>query len=159
MGRFAGVSRGIMTHATLVKGAGTYEGGVERARINVVLATRIPRERCERVNLGYLDPDGLELSEWVDREDEGILLVPRAGEMLHRLKSEQAEWSYSGEMMSDCDRLVGLAVMNRTCVEHGAQWVLCRGLQPDGGTDAGVREVRPKQYIRAARRWRNWWRH
>lgn len=93
MERYDGVSRGVMTHATLVKGAGTYEGGIERARINVVLATGISRERCERVNLGYLDPDGLELSEWVDREDEGILLVPRAGEMLHRLKSEQAEWS------------------------------------------------------------------
>lgn len=93
MERFAGVSRGVMTHATLVKGAGTFENGIERARINVVLATGIPRERCERVNLGYMDPDALNLSEWADREDEGILLVPRAGEMLHRLKSEQADWS------------------------------------------------------------------
>ena len=31
----------------------------------------------------------IDLGEWKDREDEGILLVPRAGEMLHRLKSEK----------------------------------------------------------------------
>jgi hypothetical protein len=31
--------------------------GIEYPRIQVTLATRIPRERCERLNLGYLDPD------------------------------------------------------------------------------------------------------
>jgi nickel-dependent lactate racemase len=96
MEQYAGVSRGVMTHATLVKGSGTFRDGCERPRVNVVLATRIPRERCERVNLGYLDPDALELSEWVDRESEGILLVPRAGEMLHRLSSERASWLTTG---------------------------------------------------------------
>ncbi|MHB1318472.1 MAG: lactate racemase domain-containing protein [Anaerolineae bacterium] len=96
MERFAGVSRGVMTHATLVKGSGTYQDGSEHPRINVVLATGIPRERCERVNLGYMDPEALELSEWADRESEGILLVPRAGEMLHRLSSERATWPTTG---------------------------------------------------------------
>jgi lactate racemase len=89
MDRYQGVSRGVMAHATHVKGAGTYVNGVERPRVNVVLATGVPRERCERINLGYLDPDGLDLSEWVDREDEGILVVPRAGEMLYRLVGER----------------------------------------------------------------------
>ncbi len=89
MDRYQGVSRGVMAHATHVKGAGTYIDGVEEPRVQVVLATRVPRERCERINLGYLDPDGLILSEWVDREDEGILVVPRAGEMLYRLASER----------------------------------------------------------------------
>ena len=36
--------------------APTTETGVETPRIQVTLATGIPRERCERVNLGYLDP-------------------------------------------------------------------------------------------------------
>ncbi|MGI6367192.1 MAG: lactate racemase domain-containing protein [Anaerolineae bacterium] len=92
MDRFAGESRGVMTHATLVKGAGTYESGVERPRVEVVLATGVPRERCERVNLGYRDPASMDLAQYANREDEGILLVPRAGELLHRLQSEQAEW-------------------------------------------------------------------
>ena len=40
------------------KGLGTYDAatGVETPRIRVTLATGIPRERCERINLGYLDP-------------------------------------------------------------------------------------------------------
>jgi hypothetical protein len=96
MERYVGVSRGVMTHATLVKGAGTYVDGCERSRVNVVLATAIPRERCERVNLGYMDPRTIVLSEWADREDEGILLVPRAGEVLHRLVSERANWPSTG---------------------------------------------------------------
>ncbi len=89
MERYQGVPRGVMAHATHVKGAGTYINGIERPRVQVVLATRVPRERCERINLGYLDPDGLILSEWMGREDEGILVVPRAGEMLYRLASER----------------------------------------------------------------------
>lgn len=75
----------VKAHSTLVKGAGTYRNGVEKPRIDVVLATRIPRERCARLNLGYLDPDGIRLEEWCCREDEGILVLPRAGELLYRL--------------------------------------------------------------------------
>lgn len=89
MERFADVPRSTMAHATHVKGAGTYINGVESPRVNVVLATRVPKERCERINLGYLDPDTLDLEAYKGREDEGILVVPRAGEMLYRLKSEK----------------------------------------------------------------------
>jgi len=85
MDQFAGVPRGVMAHSTHVKGIGTFEDGVETPRVNVVLATRIPEERCRQVNLGYCDPDTIDPDEWRDREDEGILLVPKAGEMLHRL--------------------------------------------------------------------------
>jgi hypothetical protein len=84
--RFKNVPRGILAHSTHVKGIGAYRDGVETPRVNVVLATRIPRERCERVNLGYLDPDSVNPTEWEGREDEGILLVPNAGEKLHRLR-------------------------------------------------------------------------
>jgi hypothetical protein len=44
----------------------------------------IPEERCRRVNLGYLDPRAIDPDEWVDREDEGLLVVRNAGEMLYR---------------------------------------------------------------------------
>jgi hypothetical protein len=46
----------------------------------------VPEERCRRLNLGYMDPDSINLDDWRNREDEGILLVPKAGEMLYRLK-------------------------------------------------------------------------
>jgi len=85
MGRFRDVPRGVMAHSTHVKGIGTFENGVERPRVNVVLATAIPQERCRRVNLGYRDPATVDIEEYRDREDEGVLLVPKAGEMLYRL--------------------------------------------------------------------------
>lgn len=83
---------GVLAHSTHLRGLGTYnpETGVETPRIKVTLATRIPRERCERLNLGYLDPDTINIDDWKNREDEGILLVPKAGEMLYRLKPKAA---------------------------------------------------------------------
>ncbi len=83
---------GVIAHSTHLRGIGGYdaETGVETPRIKVTLATRIPEERCRRVNLGYLDPDSIKLEEWKDREDEGILCVPKAGEMLYRLKPKAA---------------------------------------------------------------------
>lgn len=84
--RFKDYPWGVLAHSTHLRGIGTYENGVEEPRIRVTLATRIPRERCERVNLGYLDPDTVNMDEWQAREAEGILLVPKAGEMLYRVK-------------------------------------------------------------------------
>jgi hypothetical protein len=82
---------GVVAHSTHLRGAGTYDAdtGVETLRITVTLATGIPRERCEALNLNYMDPATLDLDEWTGREDEGILVVPRAGEMLYRLESER----------------------------------------------------------------------
>ena len=84
--RFKGYPGGVLAHSTHLRGVGSYEDGVEKARIRVTLATRIPPERCRQVNLGYLDPAGIDVDEWRNREDEGVLLVPKAGEMLYRVK-------------------------------------------------------------------------
>ena len=84
--KFKDVPGGVMAHSTHVKGIGTFENGVEKPRINVVLATGIPEERCRRINLGYRDPATINVEEWKGREDEGILVVPKAGEVLYRLK-------------------------------------------------------------------------
>jgi nickel-dependent lactate racemase len=83
---------GVIAHSTHLKGIGTYDAdsGIETPRIKVTLATRIPEERCHRVNLGYLDPDSIDLEEWRGREAEGILFVPKAGEMLYRVKPKAA---------------------------------------------------------------------
>ena len=85
MEQFREYPRGVLAHSTHVKGIGTYVDGVEKPRVNVVLATRIPRERCERINLGYMDPDAINPEEWDGRESEGIVRIPKAGEMLYRL--------------------------------------------------------------------------
>jgi nickel-dependent lactate racemase len=83
---------GVIAHSTHLKGIGTYDAdsGIETPRIKVTLATRIPEERCRRVNLGYLDPDSIDLEEWKGREAEDILFVPKAGEMLYRVKPKAA---------------------------------------------------------------------
>jgi nickel-dependent lactate racemase len=85
--RFKDHPWGVLAHSTHLRGAGSYDAdsGVERPRINVTLATGIPAQRCEKVNLGYLDPAEINISEWSGREHEGILVVPKAGEMLYRI--------------------------------------------------------------------------
>jgi len=87
MDKFTGIPRAVIAHSTHVKGIGTYIGGIEKPRIKVVLATRISKERCERVNLDYINPDGINIADYENREDEGILVVRHAGEVLHRLSS------------------------------------------------------------------------
>ena len=86
--RFKGYPWGVLAHSTHLRGDGSYDAvrGVERPRIQVTLASGIPRQRCERVNLGYLDPAAIDLDEWRGREKEGIMVVERAGEVLYRVK-------------------------------------------------------------------------
>ena len=81
---------GVLAHSTHVRGIGTFENGVEKCRVKVTLATGIPREMCERINLGYRDPATLNPADFANRESEGVLLVPKAGEMLFRLKNPPA---------------------------------------------------------------------
>jgi nickel-dependent lactate racemase len=85
--RFRHYPGGVLAHSTHVKGMGTYDAatGVERPRIQVTLATGIPETRCRRINLGYLDPASIRVDDWQGREADGMLVVPRAGEMLYRL--------------------------------------------------------------------------
>ena len=86
--RFGRYPWGVLAHSTHLRGIGEYDAttAIERPRIRVTLATGIPRERCELVNLGYRDPATIDPAQFADREDEGVLLVPHAGEMLYRLR-------------------------------------------------------------------------
>ena len=90
--RFKHEPWGILAHSTHVRGVGTYENGVEKPRVRVTLATQIPERVCRAVNLGYRDPASIRPADYMDREDEGILYVPKAGEMLYRLKNPP-EWA------------------------------------------------------------------
>ena len=133
---FKDVPGGVLAHSTHLRGIGTYENGVEKPRIKVTLATGIPEERCRRINLGYMDPATLDIAAWEGREDEGIMVVHKAGEMLYRLRrgepvtqgrSLRAPWA---QAMPRSDRhtldggphdrqqfgLVGLAVMGENLV-------------------------------------------
>ena len=83
---------GVLAHSTHVRGIGTYENGVEKCRIKVTLATGLSRELCESINLGYRDPATINPDDFANREAEGVLLVPKAGEMLYRLKNPPS-WS------------------------------------------------------------------
>ena len=84
--RFAEVPWGVLAHSTHLRGAGVYdaETGEERLRVRVTLATRIPEEVCHAANLGYLDPASVDPAAFA--ADPNTLVVPRAGEMLFRLR-------------------------------------------------------------------------
>ena len=90
--RFKDYPWGIIAHSTHVRGIGTYENGVERCRARVTLATGIPKEVCDRINMGYRDPASINPADYADREEEGVLLVPKAGEMLYQLE-QPAAWA------------------------------------------------------------------
>ena len=84
--KFKDESWGVLAHSTHVHGGGTYENGVEKPRARVVLATGIPESVCREINLGYRDPKTIRKEDFANREGEGVLLVPKAGEMLYRLE-------------------------------------------------------------------------
>ncbi len=87
--RFKDVPGSILAHSTHVKGMGSYdaETHVESPRIQVTLATGIPAKRCRKVNLGYADYHQIDPLDWEGREQDGILLVRNAGEMLYRARN------------------------------------------------------------------------
>jgi nickel-dependent lactate racemase len=90
--RFKDIAWGTLAHSTHVRGIGTYENGVEKCRVKVTLATGIPKEICEEINLGYRDPASIRPEDYANREEEGVLLVPKAGEMLFHLR-QRPDWA------------------------------------------------------------------
>jgi len=89
--RFKGYPWGVLAHSTHVRGIGTYENGVEKGRVNVVLATGIPESVCRKINMGWMDYRDINPADYAGREAEGILYVPKAGEILYRLKKEMSD--------------------------------------------------------------------
>jgi nickel-dependent lactate racemase len=85
-GRFKHIPLGVLAHSTHLRGSGIIENGIEKPNVRVTLASKISAEDCARLNLGYLDPVTIQIDEWKERDDEGILYVPKAGEMLYRIR-------------------------------------------------------------------------
>jgi hypothetical protein len=77
---------GVTAHSTHVRGSGAWVNGQEQCRIKVTLASRISPEDCARLNLGYMNPDSINIEDFAEQEDQGILLVRKAGETLYRVK-------------------------------------------------------------------------
>jgi nickel-dependent lactate racemase len=84
--RFKHIPLGVLAHSTHVRGSGVWDNGAEKPNVKVTLASKIPPEDCAKLNLGYLDPASINIDDWKDREDEGVLYVPKAGEILYRLR-------------------------------------------------------------------------
>jgi nickel-dependent lactate racemase len=85
--RFKHIPLGVLAHSTHLRGSGIMENGIEKPNVRVTLASKISAEDCARLNLGYLDPATINVDEWKDKEEEGVLYVPKAGEILYRLKT------------------------------------------------------------------------
>ena len=83
--RFTDIPRGVLAHSTHVRGSGSFDNGIEIPRIEVILATGITADKCRRINLGYMDPSKIDIENYLNKEDEGILFVDHAGEILYKL--------------------------------------------------------------------------
>jgi lactate racemase len=88
--RFKNIPLGALAHSTHLRGSGVMENGIEKPNVCVTLASKISADDCARLNLGYLDPTKLNVEDWRDKEAEGVLYVPKAGEILYRLARPSA---------------------------------------------------------------------
>lgn len=84
--QFKKIPLGVVAHSTHVRGAGTYVDGVEHPRIDVTLATGLPQQTVKNLALGYMNPADINIADYENREDEGILYVPKAGEILYKVR-------------------------------------------------------------------------
>ena len=86
--RFKHIPLGVLAHSTHVRGDGRFENGIEHPRASVSLATQLSPAECQQLALGHQNPAEIDVAVWQNREDEGVLYVPKAGEMLYRLREE-----------------------------------------------------------------------
>jgi lactate racemase len=79
---------GDLAHSTHLRGQGTYdaETGEEHNRVTVTLATSIPREEVEAVNLRWMDPADVDIDAL--EADPETMVVHNAGEVLFRLRDK-----------------------------------------------------------------------
>ncbi len=86
--RFKHIPLGVLAHSTHVRGGGTFVDGIEYPNAAVSLATQLSPADCGRLALGYVNPVDVDIAEWQGRETEGVLYVPKAGEMLYRVRKK-----------------------------------------------------------------------
>lgn len=89
--RYRDVPWGVLAHSTHLRGVGAFDpaSGVECDRVRVSLASGIPREVCESVNLGYRHPASIDLDA-LERSSQ-VTVIRDAGEVLYRLRSGELD--------------------------------------------------------------------
>ena len=85
--RFKHIPLAVLAHSTHARGAGEYEDGVEIPRVHLRLASKISAEECTRLALEYVNPDEIDLAQWKASIEPDDLFVPKAGEMLFRVRT------------------------------------------------------------------------
>jgi len=74
--------RNVAAHVINVRGPGTYDpvSGIEKCKLKITLATGIPKEVCEAVNLGYRNPGSIKREDF---EGPGMLWIEHGGKYLY----------------------------------------------------------------------------
>ena len=80
---------GVLAHSTHFRGNGKFENGIEYPRVKLSLASKISPDDCDHLALGYVDPNNIDLNEWERNSDSSRLYIPKAGEVLYRLRSQR----------------------------------------------------------------------
>lgn len=84
--RFKDRPWGDLAHSTHLRGQGSWDAEHgERLRVAVTLATGIPADVVQSVNLGYLDPAEIDIAAY--QADPDTFVEPHAGEVLYRLRA------------------------------------------------------------------------
>ena len=89
--KFKQFPHGVLAHSTHLRGLGTYDAvtGIENPAHQGNPGDRNSRRTLPAHWPGLSRPGSLNPDNWTGMEDKGILVVPRAGEMLYRLRDPQ----------------------------------------------------------------------
>jgi nickel-dependent lactate racemase len=83
--KFRDLHWGVLAHSTHLRGAGTWDPATgEHLRVEVTLSTGIAEDVVRRANLNHLAPADFDLAAY--ENDPETLVIPNAGEILHRLR-------------------------------------------------------------------------
>ena len=89
--KYKHIPMGVLAHCIHLRGSGHMENGIEKPNIKVTLASKISADDCRQLNLGYMDPQKIDINHWQYKEEDGILYVPKAGEILYKIKPQVSE--------------------------------------------------------------------
>jgi lactate racemase len=76
----------VLANSTLMKPDGRYEEGKEHPRITATLATGISPHTCKKINVNYLDPAEIKPDNLKAGQNEDLLIIPNAGEILYSFR-------------------------------------------------------------------------
>lgn len=87
--QFKHIPLGVLAHSTHVRGSGYFKDGVEYPNVTVGLATQLSQLDCQQLALKYINPDDIMVDQWQGLEEQGTLFVPKAGEMLYKVREQK----------------------------------------------------------------------